>query len=379
VDYSSLMTRSDSGRLSVSHSAFRAAAWFALLTLPAALAAYWRIFSGFAGWDDEGTMMMTVRQYLAGSKLYLEIFSGYGPVYYFFNGVVRRLTGVPLDHNSVRVTSAAMAMACCLICAWVVWRLTRSLAAAAVTHLLVFRACRVLHQRAWASAGVVRAAIGGSGRRRGGGVESKVSRVGHGRLWRAGSRAAVDQGEHRDLRGGGGGGGGVVGSAAPGGSGRRGRYAAGAAALVLPFALMRAHLDDPAAQAYCCVVTAADSGAAGGSVPVSHDGTSWRDAWMALAGFAAVFAIALAILAAQRVPLSSALYMLVLQKFRINVSMKLWYKRHRVEPVLDCLGPGWLAAALRFRAPCGAATRGSGSGLRVSGLASERWRWRWAC
>ena len=54
-------------------SAIRTAAWLTILTVLAAVAAYYRIFSGFAGWDDEGALMMTVRQYLGGARLYEEI------------------------------------------------------------------------------------------------------------------------------------------------------------------------------------------------------------------------------------------------------------------------------------------------------------------
>ena len=78
--------------------------------MPAAVAAYYRVFSGFAEWDDEGILMMQVRQYLTdltGYRLYEKIYSGYGRVYFFYNWLVRSATvsvtagrmhrGIPAD------------------------------------------------------------------------------------------------------------------------------------------------------------------------------------------------------------------------------------------------------------------------------------------
>src|ERR1035438_4501628 len=117
----------------------RFALWFLLLSIPAAAAAYYRIFLGFAGWDDEGTEMAMVKQFLGGAKLFEEVFSPYGPVYYLYNWMLHSVLGVPLNHNAVRLTSAVVVLVCSLGCAWMVWRWTQSLVAATIVHVAVFR------------------------------------------------------------------------------------------------------------------------------------------------------------------------------------------------------------------------------------------------
>lgn len=319
-------------------SAAKTALWFAILTIPAAIAAYYRIFSGFAEWDDEGTLMMTVRQYLNGARLYEEIYSGYGPVYYFYNSLLRSVVGIALNHNAVRITSAAVVVACSLLGAWMVLRLTRSLAAASVAHILVFRAlvffgnepghpqelCMLLllglaasgmpsklrtRQLALAAGGALAAAL----------LLIKIN-IGIFAIL-AIALALLVQTPHLWFW-------------------RAMKWAAGAGALLLPFALMRAHLNDPAAQAYCFVITASIAGllaAAAGLADV--DPPSWRECTAAAAGFAVTFGLVLLGLVWQGVPFGATLNMLVLENIRINVNQRFWYTA--VE-----LGRVWIAWAL---------------------------------
>ena len=112
--------------------------WFVFLTALASIPAYYRMFTGFAFWDDEGAMMVTVKQYLGGMKLYDQISIPYGPVYYFYNWALRTFSGTPVTHDVVRMSSLLPWLLTALVSAWIVFRLTDSLALASVTHLLVF-------------------------------------------------------------------------------------------------------------------------------------------------------------------------------------------------------------------------------------------------
>ncbi len=320
-------------------SAARTALWFAILTVPAAMAAYYRVFSGFAGWDDEGTLMMTVRQYLSGAKLYEEIFSGYGPVYYFYNWLVRSATGNVLDHNAVRITTAAVVVACSLICAWIVLRLTRSLAAASVTHILVFRLLAFFgnepgHPQELCMLLLLGVAVTG--------VLAATPRVRWVAMAAAGSLAAaltlikINIGIFAIL---------AVALAVLFQSpaawfSRAAKYAAGTGALLLPFALMRTHLHDPAAQAYCFVVTASIAGVLARAAGFAQTGTvSFRECLAAAAGFAATFTLVLLVLVWQGVPMQATLDMLVLDHVRINISQGFWYSA-------VVLGRIWIAWAM---------------------------------
>jgi hypothetical protein len=110
--------------------------WFGLLTLVGGFWAYYRIFTGFSFYDDEGSMMASVKQYLDGLKLYDQFWSGYGPVYYFYNWLLRTSTGTPVTHDVVRISSLLPWLATALVCAWIVLRVTDSLVLATLAHLL---------------------------------------------------------------------------------------------------------------------------------------------------------------------------------------------------------------------------------------------------
>src|SRR5450759_2028640 len=297
------MTRAGMKQWLALPSAVRTAAWFTLLTVPAAFAAYYRIFSGFAEWDDEGTLTMQVRQYLTGSRLYEEIYSGYGPVYFFYNWMIRSATGNVLDHNAVRLTSAAVSLLCPLLCAWIVLRLTRSLAAASVAHLLVFRGLLFFtnepgHPQELCM--LLLLCLAGSGLLAANPRYLWLAMAAAGSLAAALTLVKVNIGIFAIL---------AVAvtilfQSPPTWFWRIAQYAAGAAALVLPFALMRVHLNDPAAQAYCVVVTAAMAGVLAGAPCLAKAGTiSDRHCLAAAAGFAVTFGLVLLVLFWQGVPI----------------------------------------------------------------------------
>src|SRR5579863_449267 len=110
--------------------------WLVLLTMLAAVGSHYRIFSGFNPYDDEGTLIITVKQYLDGHKLYDYVATGYGPVYYLYNWLVHSLYSTPVTHDFVRAGSLFPWLTSALICAWLVLRFTGSIVLATAAHLV---------------------------------------------------------------------------------------------------------------------------------------------------------------------------------------------------------------------------------------------------
>lgn len=81
---------------------------FAATALVLALTGMWRMFAHFPGYDDEGYILLTVRNYLEGGGLYARVYSQYGPVFYVLHDVVHRVTGAAVDHAYARWFTLAL-------------------------------------------------------------------------------------------------------------------------------------------------------------------------------------------------------------------------------------------------------------------------------
>ncbi len=111
-----------------------------LLTLCAAFTAGYDAFISLAKYDDEGYMMWTVKNFLAGGALYDQVVTVYGPFYYLYEWTILSVTGAPAVSDSLRLVSAAFWVAAALVAFMLAYRATGSLVVAAGVHLLAFRA-----------------------------------------------------------------------------------------------------------------------------------------------------------------------------------------------------------------------------------------------
>jgi hypothetical protein len=106
------------------------------LALTASLA-YLDAFSFFTNYDDEGCLMLLVRHVLDGHRLYDDVWTIYGPVYYLFKELLHGPLGLPLTHDVVRLTASALRLLAAVLSSAAVFALTRRVWLGVVTQVLV--------------------------------------------------------------------------------------------------------------------------------------------------------------------------------------------------------------------------------------------------
>ena len=318
--------------------------WLLLLTTIAGVTSYLAMFTGFSAYDDEGALMITVKQYLSGRTIYVDIFSFYGPVYYLYNWLLRTLTVTPVTHDAVRMTSLVLCLAGALMCACIVLRLTRSLAMAAVAHLFTSTAITALSRSEpghpqelvlllllvfasfplWAdisrhrflltiSLGALAAAL-------------LLIKINVGAL--AMATLALT----------------FAAQLPPSRLSRTMRIAAYAGCLLLPAVLMRSHFEYGWARLYCwlAMTSTAAAGICVMRLRVASPQTRVRDGWLVGAGFSLAFVGTLAIMWAQGVSPATLWNSLVLVTNRIFLQSHGWF----LPPALPVAGAVWALAGL---------------------------------
>jgi hypothetical protein len=121
-----------------------AAALYALVALACGVAAYLAIFSQFAPYDDEGTLLVTLRAFAGGDTLYADVYSVYGPFYYELFGGLFALTGLSVTTEVSRTIVIVVWVATSLLYGVAVQRLTSRLTLGAAATIVAFGALYVL-------------------------------------------------------------------------------------------------------------------------------------------------------------------------------------------------------------------------------------------
>lgn len=100
------------------------AAGVLLLLLALGWAGSCQLFSSLARYDDEGYVLLSLRNYLAGRPLYDQTYSQYGPAFFALEGAWHRLFRMPVTHDVARWKSLAAWLLSALLAGGIVLRMT---------------------------------------------------------------------------------------------------------------------------------------------------------------------------------------------------------------------------------------------------------------
>jgi hypothetical protein len=122
----------------------RSIAVYGLLAIAMAVAAYYYIFTAFAPYDDEGTLLVTLQSFAHGDVLYRDIYSPYGPFYYELFGGLFALTGKSVTTDASRSIVIVLWVATSLLYGVSAQRLTGRLALGVAAAAAAFSTLFVL-------------------------------------------------------------------------------------------------------------------------------------------------------------------------------------------------------------------------------------------
>ncbi len=117
---------------------------YAGVAMAAAAAAYYAIFTNFAPYDDEGTLLVTVQAFAHGEVLYRDVYTPYGPFYYELFGGLFALTGKAVTTDASRSIVVVLWVATSLLYGVSVQGLTGRLALGAAGMIAAFAPLVVL-------------------------------------------------------------------------------------------------------------------------------------------------------------------------------------------------------------------------------------------
>jgi hypothetical protein len=117
---------------------------YALTAIGATVVAYFAIFTVFAPYDDEGTLLLTLKAFVHGDALYRDVWSVYGPFYYELFGGFFKLTGASITTDASRTIVIVLWVATSLFFGLAAQRLTGRLALGLTAMIAAFSTLTVL-------------------------------------------------------------------------------------------------------------------------------------------------------------------------------------------------------------------------------------------
>lgn len=117
---------------------------YTVIAIVGAITAYFAIFTVFAAYDDEGTLLVSLQAFMDGGTLYKDVYSPYGPFFYEFFGGLLKLFGLSVTNDLSRSLVIIVWIVVSFTFGYSVQRLTGRLLLGAAGMIVAFASLGVL-------------------------------------------------------------------------------------------------------------------------------------------------------------------------------------------------------------------------------------------